>query len=101
MQSRFSSERPLADEELTPEQIVEQIKKLKVSDVLLSTVTTVAQLGYAKLEEEAQDLAQARLAIEALSAIIPQLDEHIPAEISRDLHAMLANLQLMYAKRAG
>jgi hypothetical protein len=91
----------LADEELTPEQIVEQIKKLKVSDVLLSTVTTVAQLGYAKLEEDAIDLPQARLAIEALSAIIPQLDEHVPAEISRDLHAMLANLQLAYAKVAG
>jgi hypothetical protein len=90
----------LADEELTPEQIVEQIKRLKVSDVLLSTVTTVAQLGYAKLEEDAKDLDQARLAIEVLSAIIPLLDTHIPQEISRDLHAMLANLQLAYANAA-
>ena len=90
----------MADEELTPEQIVEQIKKLKVSDVLLSTVTTVAQLGYAKLEADAKDLEQARLAIEVLSAIIPMLDAHIPGEISRDLHAMLANLQLAFANTA-
>jgi hypothetical protein len=90
----------LADEELTPEQIVEQIKKLNVSDVLLSTVTTVAQLGYAKLEEGTRDLGQARLAIEALSSLIPQLEEHVPTEISRDLHAMLANLQLAYANAA-
>ena len=90
----------MADEELTPEQIVEQIKKLNVSDVLLSTVTTVAQLGYAKLEAGTRDLDQARIAIESLSALIPLLDEHIPGEISRDLHAMLANLQLAYAKAA-
>jgi hypothetical protein len=90
----------LADEELTPEQIVEQIKKLNVSDVLLSTVTTVAQLGYAKLEAGTRDLDQARLAIEALSSLIPQLEAHVPSEISRDLHAMLANLQLAYANAA-
>jgi hypothetical protein len=90
----------LAEQELTPEQIAEQIKQLKVSDVLLSTVTTIAQLGYAKLEEGTRDLDQARLAIEVLSAVIPQLDPHIPNEISRDLHAMLANLQLAYAGAA-
>jgi hypothetical protein len=90
----------LAEQELTPEQIAEQIKQLKVSDVLLSTVTTIAQLGYAKLEEGTRDLDQARLAIEALSGLIPQLDPHIPNEISRDLHAMLANLQLAYAGAA-
>jgi hypothetical protein len=90
----------LAEQELTPEQIAEQIKKLSIVDVLLSTATTVAQLGYAKLEQETRDLDQARLAIESLSAVIPQLDPHIPSEISRDLHAMLANLQLAYARAA-
>jgi hypothetical protein len=90
----------LAEEPLSPEEIVEAIKKLSVSDVLLSTVTTVAQLGFAKLEKDARELDQARLAIEALSALIPQLDAHIPQEISRDLHAMLANLQLAYARAA-
>lgn len=90
----------MADEELTPEQIVEQIKKLAVSDVLLSTVTTVAQLGYAKLEEGTRDLDQARLAIESLTALIPLLEAHIPGELSRDLHAMLANLQMAYAAAA-
>jgi hypothetical protein len=90
----------LAEQELTPEQIAEQIKKLNVSDVLLSTVTTVAQLGYAKLAEGTRDLDQARLAIEALSTLIPQLEPHVPGEIARDLHAMLANLQLAYAGAA-
>jgi hypothetical protein len=63
-------------------------------------VTTVAQLGYAKLEEGTRDLDQARLAIESLSALIPQLEPYVPGEIARDLHAMLANLQLAYAGAA-
>ena len=90
----------MADEELTPQQIVEPIKKLAVSDVLLSTVTSVAQVGYAKLEEGKLDLDQARLAIESLSGLIPLLEPHIPGELARDLHAMLANLQLAYAAAA-
>jgi hypothetical protein len=36
-------------DELTPEELLEHIRRMKVSDLLLSTVTTVAQLGYAKL----------------------------------------------------
>jgi hypothetical protein len=87
----------VSEPELTPEQLLDQIKKLKVSDLLLSTVTTLAQLGYAKLDEETRDLEQARLAIDALSALIPQLEPHIPGELSRDLNSMLANLQLAYA----
>ena len=90
----------MSEPELTPEEIVEQIKKLKVSDLLLSTVTTLAQIGYAKLEEGARDLEQAQLAIDALDLLIPKLEPHIPAEITRDLRAMLANLQLAYAQAA-
>ena len=40
----------MSEPELTPEQIVEQIKRIDVSDLVVSTVTTLAQLGYAKLE---------------------------------------------------
>jgi hypothetical protein len=90
----------VSEPELTPEEIVEQIKKLKVSDLLLSTVTTLAQIGYAKLEEGARDLEQAQLSIEVLDLLIPKLEPHVPAEITRDLRAMLANLQLAYAQAA-
>jgi hypothetical protein len=49
--------------------------------------------------EEARDLAQARLAIEALRALEPVLREGgVDAEVLRDLEQARANLQLAYAK---
>jgi hypothetical protein len=87
--------------ELTPEQIIDEIKKMKVSDLLLSTVTTLAQLAYAKLEEGTRDLVQARIAIDAMTALLPLIEGHVPAELTRDLGNVLANLQLAYADAAG
>lgn len=63
-------------------------------------MTTLAQLGYAKLEESSRDLDQARLAIDVLQALVPKLEGHVPAELSRDLGQMVANLQLAYASAA-
>ena len=71
---------------------------MKVSDLLLSTVTTLAQLGYAKLEEGTKDLEQARVAIDAIAALLPLIQDHVPAEIVRDLESVLANLQLAYVR---
>jgi hypothetical protein len=90
----------VSEPELTPEQLIEQIKQLKVADLVLSTVTTLAQLGYAKLEEQSRDLDQARLAIDTIGVLLPTLEGHIPAELSRDLGSMHANLQLAYASAA-
>jgi hypothetical protein len=91
----------MSERELTPEQVIDEIKKMKVSDLLLSTVTTLAQLGYAKLEEGTQDLVQARIAIDAMSTLLPLIEEHVPDEIVSDLRSVLANLQLAYAQAAG
>jgi hypothetical protein len=91
----------VSEPELTPEQIIDQIKQMKVSDLLLSTVTTLAQLAYAKLEQGTHDLVQARVAIDAMAALLPLIEEHVPEEIVRDLRSVLANLQLAYATAAG
>ena len=87
-------------EELTPEQLIDQIKQLKVSDLLLSTITTLAQLAYAKLEETSRDVEQARVAIDAIAALLPLIEPHLPDELGRDLRQMLANLQLAYSAAA-
>lgn len=86
--------------ELSAAQLVEEIKKLRVSDLVLSTVTTLAQLAYAKLEESSRDLEQARLAIDTIQALLPTLEGHLPAELVRDLGKMLADLKLAYAAAA-
>jgi hypothetical protein len=90
----------VSEPELTPEQLIEQIKQLKVADLVLSTVTTLAQLGYAKLEEQSRDLDQARLAIDTIGVLLPTLEGQIPDDLARDLGSMHANLQLAYASAA-
>ena len=84
-------------QEITPEQLLEHIRRMKVSDLLVSTIATVGQLGYAKLDPEARDLDQARLAIETLKALVPLLEGSVPAESIRDFNQLVANLQLAYA----
>ena len=86
--------------ELTPEELLEHIRRMKVSDLLLSTISTVAQLGYAKLDPAGRDLEQAKLAIESLRAIVPVLEGSVSEEVLRDFNQVTANLQLAYAKAA-
>jgi Domain of unknown function (DUF1844) len=90
----------VSEPELTAEQLIEQIKQLRVADLILSTVTTLGQIAYAKLEESSRDLDQARLAIDSIQVLLPKLEGHVPAELSRDLGQMVTNLQLAYATAA-
>lgn len=87
--------------EITPEELLEHIRQLKVSDLLLSMLPTVAQLGYAKLEPEGRDLEQAKLAIESLRALVPVLSGAVPEEVLHDFEQATANLQLAYARAVG
>jgi hypothetical protein len=91
---------PSNDEELL-RKVEEQLRDLKVSDVLLQTVYTISSLGWHKLSSTDRDLDQAKLSIEALRALLPVLAEAIPAEVKRDLDQMVANMQLAYASAVG
>ena len=87
------------DEELI-EELEAELKKLKISDVLVQTVFTVSSLGFRKLGEEDRDLDQARLAIESLKALVPTLEGFVAEDVMRDFNQVVANLQLAYAKAA-
>ena len=84
----------------TPEDLLEAVKSMKVSDLLLSTAATLAQLGFAKLDEATRDLDQARLAIEGMRAVLATLEGAVPEEVVRDFNQVVANLQLAYAQAA-
>ena len=91
----------MAEEERpAPEDLAEQFRRLKVTDLLVSTMSTVAQLGYAKLAEETRDLDEARLAIESLRALLPVLESSIHEDAIRDFRQVVSNLQLAYAEAA-
>jgi hypothetical protein len=88
-----------SDEELL-KQVEEELKKLKVSDLLVQMLYTVSSLGYRKLSEEDRDLDQARLAIESLTAVLPVLEGTVGDDVLRDFRQVTANLQLAYAEAA-
>jgi hypothetical protein len=84
------------DEELL-QQVEEELKKLKVSDLLVQMLYTVSSLGYRKLSEQDRDLDEAKLAIETLGAVLPVLEGAIGDDVLRDFRQVTANLQLAYA----
>ncbi len=75
----------------------EELKKLKVSDLLVQTLYTVSSLGYRRLTGGERDLEQARMAIEAMRALLPVVEGAVGEDILRDFRQVTANLQLGYA----
>ena len=84
--SRLKAEGP-------PDDFSEQLAALDLGLLLASTASTIASLAYTKLERD--DLAQAKLGIDALAALVPLLE----ADARRDLTAAIANLQIAYSAR--
>jgi hypothetical protein len=88
-----------ADESPDERQLREALAKLRIGDLLAQTLVSVASLGFAKLEPgDTRDLAQARVAIEALRALAPVLAGAADEALLRDLEDARANLQLAYAR---
>jgi hypothetical protein len=95
------SETPSApDDEQLLKQVEDELKRLKVADLLVQTLYTVSSLGYRKLSVEDRDLEQAHLAIESLRALLPVLDGAVAEDVVRDFRQVTANLQLAYADAA-
>ena len=86
----------MAEGEFTPEQLAEQIKALRVSDLLLSTVSTLGQLAYVKLD--ARHLDEARFAIDSIAVLLPGLEGQIDDQLLRDFNQLLANVRISYAE---
>jgi hypothetical protein len=83
--------------EPTEEQLLAALRELKVADLLVQSLSTVSSLAFHRLSPEGRDLEQARLAIEALRALVPVLKGHVPDDLARDLENVTAQLQLAYA----
>jgi hypothetical protein len=84
----------------SPEELLEAVRSMKVADLLLSTAATLAQVGFAKLDESTRDLEQARLAIDGMKALLGALERAVPEEVLRDFNQVAANMQLAYAEAA-
>ena len=90
------SQQQPSEEELRA-QLEEQLKQLRVEDVLLQTVVTIVNLTGRKLTvEDEKDIEQARLGIEAVRALLPLCPEEQVAPV-RDA---LSQLQMLFARES-
>ena len=91
----------ISEEELRL-RLADEMKKIQVHDVLLQTVVTLINLGGQRLgvtqdTKDARNPEQTRLAIEAVRALIPLLEENNPDEVG-PVRDALAQLQMAYAR---
>jgi hypothetical protein len=82
--------------DVSAEQLIDELRKAKVSDLLVHTSSMLASLAFGKLAPDVHDLDEARLAIDALKALGPLLDEGP----QRDIQQVVSNLQLAYVAAA-
>ncbi|MGD0273957.1 MAG: DUF1844 domain-containing protein [Gaiellaceae bacterium] len=80
------------------EDIAEQLRRIKVGDIVIQTVTGLISLGSLRLSGDQRDLAQARLAIDTLRALEPVIREQVSAELAGELQTAITSLQLGYAE---
>ena len=94
----------MADEKPTEEELrarlEEQLRQIKIGELLLQTVYTVTSLAFQRLSAGDRNLEEARLGIEAIGALLPVLEGTIPADATRDFKQVHANLKLAYAAAA-
>jgi hypothetical protein len=86
-------------------ELAEELRKLRVEDVLVNTLVHVSSIGYRHLglteeSSEERDLGQTVLAIETMQALVPVLEDFLPQELVQGFEEQVANLQLAYAKAA-
>jgi len=93
------------EEEQLAQQLAEELRRLRIEDVLIQTLITISSIGYRRLglTEETRadrDLQQAKLAIDTMTALTPVLENVVPEELIRDFNQSVATLQLAYAQAA-
>jgi len=95
---------PMNEEELARE-LAEELRRLRIEDVLIQTLITVSSIGYRRLgltedTKDDRDLQQAKLAIDTMTALTPVLESVVPEDLIRDFNQSVASLQLAYANAA-
>jgi hypothetical protein len=83
----------------------QQVKQLRVEDVLVQTIVSLINLGGRKAglapgTEEERDPEQLRLAIESVRALLPLVEEPLGPDASA-IRDALSQLQLAYTRLGG
>jgi hypothetical protein len=91
-----SGEQP-SEEELR-EQLEEEIRKVRIEDVVLQSVVSILNLAARRIaKDDERDLAQAKVGIDAGRALV----DLVKPEAQPQLRQAISELQVLYAKHAG
>jgi hypothetical protein len=89
---------PQPSQEELRERLEEQLRKVRVQDLLLESVVSVVNLSARRIaKEDERDLEQARVGIEAVRAVVGLLDD----EPAKQVRGALSEVQMLYARFAG
>ena len=93
------------EQEQAARSLAEELRRLRVEDVVIQTLVHISSIAYRRLgltdeTKDERDLGQTRLAIETMRALVPVLEQVVPAELIRDFNQSVANLQLAFANAA-
>jgi hypothetical protein len=84
-------------EEEVRQRLEEEVRKLRVQDILLQSVVSLINLSSRRIaKEDERDLEQARVGIEAVRALVDLLDP----EPAKQVRNALSELQMIYARAA-
>jgi uncharacterized protein (DUF2236 family) len=97
-------ERPPTEEELRA-MYEQELKRVRVEDVVVQTIVSLINLGGRKAgvapgTEDERDLDQVRKAIEAVKALLPQVEDLLGPDLPK-IREAVAQLQMAYAQAAG
>jgi hypothetical protein len=94
-----------ADDQQVAKHLAEELKRLRVEDVLVNLLVTVSSIGYRRLgatpdTADDRDLDQVRLAIDTMDDVTPVLERVVPDQLVADFRSAVSNLKLAYARLA-
>jgi hypothetical protein len=85
-------------EEEVRAQLEEEIRKVRVEDVVLQSVVSILNLSARRIaKDDERDLAQAKVGIDAAQALVDLVQPDAQAQ----LRQAISELQVLYAKHAG
>ncbi|MFN2612054.1 MAG: hypothetical protein ABR536_01635 [Solirubrobacterales bacterium] len=88
-------ETPESEEELKAK-LEEEIKKVRVEDVILQSTVSILNLAARRIaKDDERDLAQGKIGIDASKALL----DYLPEDASEQVREAVSELQLLYAKR--
>jgi hypothetical protein len=95
-QQQQGGEQP-SEEELRA-QLEEEIRKVRVQDVVLQSVVSILNLSARRIaKDDERDLDQAKVGIEAARALV----DLVPEDAQQQLRQAISELQVLYAQHAG